>query len=101
MTPSASTLSVTPTTNVLTWRRCEKLPWIKPTTTPIPMPHRSPTAALPATEDPRMPAYAPESIIASTEMLSVPARSATYSPIAANSSGTLSRIALDRIVVMS
>ena len=59
-----------------------------------PCPTRSRAPALCITDEPIAPAYAPDSIIASTEMLSVPARSATYSPHAANDSGTLRRTAL-------
>ena len=61
-------------------------------------PATRPTVALPVALAMATDAKAPASIIASTEMFRVPARSARYSPQAAKASGAVSRSALDRMV---
>ena len=94
MSPTASTLSVRPTTNWLAANRCERLACTNATARPASSPNASATSTLPETSEPRAAPNAPVSIIASTEMFSVPAFSATHSPTAAKPRSPVSRAVL-------
>ena len=92
VSPTASTLSVSPTTNWLVPKRWLISPCTNPTTRPPAIPNSRPIHTLPAMSEPRAAVKAPVRIIASIEMLIVPARSAIHSPIAAKASSVEKRI---------
>ena len=94
-------LSASPTTNWLIVNRWLKSAWLMATANPTAMPMSSPRTGEPVTELPSAPPKALPSIIASTEMFSVPPRSATISPSATKRRGAASREALSRMIVMS
>ncbi len=84
--PSTSTLRVRPTTNWSAVSRWLMVAWTSATVRPAKHAPTRPSTVLDVRSYATAPANAPASIIASTEMLSVPARSAIHSPTAANAS---------------
>src|SRR3954451_1378545 len=91
--PRTNTLSTSPTTNWSAGNRWLMLAWIAATSSPAIAAKSNPTHVEPVTCTPIAAENEPANIIASSEMLMVPAFSAINSPHAANSSTAAAMIA--------